>query len=68
MKMLGKALRSNRDLSVSHIGTRNALHDELVDLDLVFFGTDLERISRMKVAKYFFVYPGDEVSRFLVFK
>ena len=60
--------QSNKSLSRKHARTRSTLEEELDDVCLLFYGTDRDRLSRKKVIVDFFVYPGDDLSRYLVFQ
>ena len=60
--------RSNKSLSRRHTTTRPSLKNELDDICLIFYGTDPERMSRRLVVANFMAYPGDDLSRYLVFE
>lgn len=67
-EILQSVSKSNKALSRKHIKTRPTFADEIVDINMMFYGTDPDRMERRKVVAEFMVYPGDDLSRYLVFE
>jgi hypothetical protein len=68
LKLLGETSRRNRRLSEDHAATRPTLFDEMEDIHTILYGEEATRLQSLNIIRFFFGYPGNERSSFIVFE
>ena len=58
----------SEELSRANRDTRPSLGREMIDIELMFFDTDPDRLSRVRLLNNFVAYPGDDESSYFVFE